>query len=494
METDVRVGILKSILNTPHNKLSELVPLHKENLKIDPLFYSKLSIYYDKHGEVRDHKKLFAAGIITSPLYEFRDLGGLLMLKLNAKDYLKTVKLSMDDFQGKSGGKRRRLRYYTQKYLRFFEKQANNGNSGRFLQNAKFLRNLYRIMHVAPEEAAAKSLKFKAPDDAKPYEAFKILSLITKTKDEEQICEYITKYRLPALSLIGAVKNITPAIAASMLEGMTPKQTQIFIKMFQRRGVLKDFDFKKAVNAKIKKGAKKGNLSMRGVKAAKVTGADTDIMTTATDNFVKSLPPINKKILLCIDKSSSMQVAISLGKDIASILAAKIVDPKNNLRIYAFNNVASKIPLPTKALYSEFDINFRYMRANGTTSLGAPLKKAVMQEDFKPGTIVFITDGVENEPPYLNKVIENYFANVRIISCLVGTRICPIEIDENLKKSKSIEVENIDFSKGDYYSLPNLVKVIASGGIRDLMEEIDNIDLMAEIDKLKTDFKNRRQA
>ena len=29
---------------------------------------------------------------------------------------------------------------------------------------------------------------------------------------------------------------------------------------------------------------------------------------------------------------------------------------------------------------------------------------------------------------------------------------------------------------GDYYSLPNLIKVVSSGGVRDLIEKIDEID------------------
>lgn len=72
-ERDVRVEILNSFLTTPHRKLAELAPLHQNALERDPLFYSRLALWYFETGEVRDHKTLFVAHLLTSDYPEFRD-------------------------------------------------------------------------------------------------------------------------------------------------------------------------------------------------------------------------------------------------------------------------------------------------------------------------------------------------------------------------------------------------------------------------------------
>src|SRR5690242_20295123 len=79
IERDVRVQILNSFLTTPHRKVAELTPLHHEALARDPLFYGHLAPWYGETGEVRDHKVLFAAHLLTSAYPEFRDAGWVLL-------------------------------------------------------------------------------------------------------------------------------------------------------------------------------------------------------------------------------------------------------------------------------------------------------------------------------------------------------------------------------------------------------------------------------
>ena len=78
-ERDVRVGILNSFLTTPHRKLDELAPLHTQALERDPLFYSRLALWYMETGEVRDHKVLFVAHLLTCNYAEFREAGWVLL-------------------------------------------------------------------------------------------------------------------------------------------------------------------------------------------------------------------------------------------------------------------------------------------------------------------------------------------------------------------------------------------------------------------------------
>ena len=81
-EIDVRIQILNSFLTTPHGKLDILAPLHMGALDRDPLFYGHLAAWYASRGEVRDHKVLFVAHLLTSDFAELRVAGWILLQKL----------------------------------------------------------------------------------------------------------------------------------------------------------------------------------------------------------------------------------------------------------------------------------------------------------------------------------------------------------------------------------------------------------------------------
>src|SRR5919198_5005783 len=82
VERDVRIEILNSFLTTPHGKLEELADLHTGALERDPLFYAHLALWYMDRGEVRDHKVLFVAHLLTSEYPELREASWVLLQKL----------------------------------------------------------------------------------------------------------------------------------------------------------------------------------------------------------------------------------------------------------------------------------------------------------------------------------------------------------------------------------------------------------------------------
>src|ERR687886_784147 len=81
-EMDIRVAVLNSFLSTPHGKLAELAPLHTSAIERDPLFYGHLAAWYGLRGEVRDHKVLFVAHLLTSDFVEHREAGWVLLQRL----------------------------------------------------------------------------------------------------------------------------------------------------------------------------------------------------------------------------------------------------------------------------------------------------------------------------------------------------------------------------------------------------------------------------
>src|SRR5688572_24211626 len=79
-EQDVRLNLLNTLLTTPHRKLDEVWPVHREMVTADPRFYVRLAAWYADHGDVRDHKEMFIITLVLSDFPGHRDVG-LAMLR-----------------------------------------------------------------------------------------------------------------------------------------------------------------------------------------------------------------------------------------------------------------------------------------------------------------------------------------------------------------------------------------------------------------------------
>lgn len=78
-ERDLRLEMLNSLLTTPHRELNKVADLHKMMVELDPIFYGHLSVWYQKEGDVRDHKEVFVGNLLTSQLTEHREAGFMLL-------------------------------------------------------------------------------------------------------------------------------------------------------------------------------------------------------------------------------------------------------------------------------------------------------------------------------------------------------------------------------------------------------------------------------
>ena len=57
-EQDLRLRLLNTLLTTPHRKLDETWPVHRDMVAADPRFYVRLAAWYNDSGDVRDHKEI----------------------------------------------------------------------------------------------------------------------------------------------------------------------------------------------------------------------------------------------------------------------------------------------------------------------------------------------------------------------------------------------------------------------------------------------------
>src|SRR3954470_3793486 len=81
-EQDLRLRLLNTLLTTPHRKLEEVWPVHRDMVAADPRFYVKLAAWYADNGEVRDHKEMFVVTLALSDFPGHRDVGLALLRQM----------------------------------------------------------------------------------------------------------------------------------------------------------------------------------------------------------------------------------------------------------------------------------------------------------------------------------------------------------------------------------------------------------------------------
>ena len=491
-EKDVRISILNSIMKTPHREIAPLIPIHTDAEKGDPLFYVKLGIWYKQHGDIKDHAKVFAAKILASPFYEFRAVGEKLLSLMPMRDAEMAITAAENSFKGKTGGVQRRIRKVVKTLVEKIEDISQKDNGVRLLRNSAVIRNLivkYRIPVKYPQTTV--SLHFRTKDrktgdilpiymGVAPYKAFDALrSIKNGNLSEKEICTLIDAYSLPPMQIMGTVKELTPAIAAAMLKGMSSAETVNYMKMFERKGLTNIKAFTDSVKKKVTEGPKSASASMRSMKAAKALsdGEGSAALATITDDFVKKLTKLKKNVVLAIDKSWSMSKAITLGKELATILAAIVENPSENLRVCVYDSTAKEIKISEKNEYSDFEARFRYIQANGTTALGSVIK-FIDANKLRPDCVIFIGDAEETDTPLLKTAVaaSDYIVGAQLINLKVGTKVFDLDIPKNVLVDKTVSVENMIYD-GDYYSIPNILKIITKGGIKETIAEIDAISI-----------------
>src|SRR5262249_55207569 len=81
-EQDLRLGILNTLLTTPHRQLDPIHPIHLDMVRKDPRFYVRLAAWYSDNGEVRDHKEMFVVHLTLSDFPGHRDVGLALLRQM----------------------------------------------------------------------------------------------------------------------------------------------------------------------------------------------------------------------------------------------------------------------------------------------------------------------------------------------------------------------------------------------------------------------------
>lgn len=462
-ERDLRLDMLNSLLTTPHRQLEQVAALHATLIAQDPLFYAHLAAWYFRNGDVRDHKEVFVGTLLTAAEPVLRDAGFVLLQDLapyqvaRVVQFMKRVKRKLP----------RSARTAVVRYLR--RREANVRQFDRaVVRQRKAMKSLYAGLHVRPS-ARADAILFKntPPPDSL---AFQLKALANASTPIEQARTIVT-HRIPYAVAIGAIQALTPAVMVALIDVMTPAEVINHLKALKGRGALDHPEVKALIDAKLAQATTDTRVSAYKAKvAAKAAGASAETVArldAVTETQVKAKGRITRPTALLVDKSSSMQNAIELGKRLAAMIS---VITEAELYVYAFDRMAFPIVAQGTAL-AQWERAFALVRAGGTTSLGAPLQVMAGRGE-RVEQIIVVTDEGENSAPYFVPALQAYREALQVEPDVLIVKVGQAsDYTEKALQAARLAFDTFAFTD-DYYALPNLVPMLSRPSRLDLLMEV----------------------
>jgi len=487
-ETDNRLTILNTLLTTPHRKLDQVFPVHTDMIKRDPLFYGRLSAWYNNTGDVRDHKECFVINLCLSDFEGHREAGLAMLREMPPYQVARVVDFvhGRKDKKTKKGAKNvpaqtvvenyglgknvpRSMKTEVVRYLKERETDHEWFDSSVVIAR-KYMKRLYALLHVNPGERAQKILfEDKPPEDSKLFAVKELVKAATPADQARVIMEHKIPYRIAST----VVSAMTPTVMLALIEVMSSQELINNLGSLKKRGAFDNPDLKALIEKKLDKAkTDKRVAAFKATEAVKVAGLDESTarqLEAVADTQVKSKGRINRPTALLIDKSGSMNQAIELGKQIGSMISA-IMEEGTGFFVYAFDTMA----YPLKAMgpsLADWEKALRGITANGGTSCGVALEYMIRAKQNVENIIV-ITDEGENQTPAFVPSLQRYIGQVgtQPTVCIVKTQGASNLLETQMQRA-GLNCDAYQFT-GDYYSLPNLIPFLTKPSRLDLLMEI----------------------
>jgi hypothetical protein len=462
-EQDLRLEMLNSLLTTPHRQLDQVAQLHQELITKDPLFYGHLAVWYQKNGDVRDHQEVFVGNLLTSNLEAHRDAGFMMLQEFPPYQVARIV-----DFMKQQKDKfPRSARTAVTRYLK--KREGNPHNFDRAaLRGRKAMKHLYATLHIKPSPRADAILfKNKPPEDSLAY----ALKKLAQAETPAQQAQFIVAHNLPYTIAIGAVKQVTPMVLVALINAMSPQEVINNLKSLKAKGAMDNPDVKALIDQKLEQAQTDTRVSaLKSKVASDVTDLDEDTqarLTQIMETQIKQKGKITKPTALLVDKSASMDNAIAVGKQIATLISGVT---ESDLFVYAFDTMPYEVKSKGQTL-AHWEKAFEHISAGNATSIGVPVDVMTKKKQLVEQMII-ITDEGENTAPYFDQAFHNYCEQLQVIPNVIIVKVgYSYDHLEKKLREKKVQVDTLEF-KGDYYSLPNLIPLLSRPSRLDLLMEI----------------------
>ncbi len=462
-EHDLRLEMLNSLLTTPHRELGKVAELHKLMVELDPIFYGHLAVWYQRHGDVRDHKEVFVGHLLTSQLNEHRGAGFMMLQEFPPYQVARIVDFMKQHQQKLPRSARTAVRRYLQvreKNAEFFDRAAVRGR--------KAMKHLYASLHIKPSlRANAVLFKDAPPEDSLAF----VLKQLAKAETAEVQAQLIAEHKIPYTVAVGAVRAVTPEVLLALVNSMSPQEVINNLKSLQTRGAMDNAEVKALIEVKLVEAATSNRVSaFKAMKAAEVVNVDQATVAQlekVVDEQVKQKGKITKSTALFVDKSPSMTQALEVGKRIAAIISG-ITEAE--LFVYAFDSYSYPVIAEGREL-SDWEKAFKPLRIDGGTSIGVALETMRLHQEAVE-QIIIVTDEGENTRPYFSLVYPRYCQELKVSPNVVIVKVGHHSnyLERQLQQNQ-VAFETFTFA-GDYYSLPNLVPLLSRPSRLELLMEI----------------------
>lgn len=500
-EEDIRLQMLNSFLTCSHRDTVELNKFHEELQTKDPTFYSHLASWYQKNGDIRDHKEIFSARLITDSYLPNREVGLALFQKhpfflkskifnfIKGKDVkirvktgkkitLKGKKKPIDEvkIEVKHVGMDKNIpSSFTnelKKYLQWLEKNKEQFDTVA-MRNAKDLKALIVSLRYKHSKRTNDILfKKEYPKDSK-MSTFKD---IVNEKDPAKAAAMIVKQKIPFTTAIGLVDEPTPAVWVALIDAMSPQEAINHVAIFEEKGLLDNPLTKELIMKKLKKAETSKGVAALKSKTATATGRikNEEVikqMDTIADKQIKKGGAIKVSTAICVDKSGSMTKAIAVGKNCAAIVSGAIEAP---LYVLAFDQITYPI-VAKEPTMTAWEVAFRPIIAHGRTCMSSCvdylIRKGIVVEQF-----VYITDEGETDSPTFTEKYAEYKEKFKVSPHVIvihvdGGEGVTFTFTQRLKAA-GIAYDVYTPKETDYYSLPGLIPLLARKTKLDLLYEV----------------------
>jgi len=491
-------------MTCPHRDTKELQKVHEAIRQQDPVFYCHLAAWYQKNGDIRDHKEVFDAMLLTDPYIENRETGlalfqqHALFMKAKIRGFIRGKKVVLREKTGKQVKRGKKLvdeiknstiktglnknipsslRTEIIRYLEWLEADNDRFDSAA-LKNFNDLRSLYAgygIQRKGSERAQKILFKKEIPEDSK----LAIFKKIINAETPEKAAHLIVENKIPYSTAVGLVDKITPSILIAFINNMTAQEIITNMASLEDQGVMANLGTKKLVMDKLGKAETAKNVTALKSKTAKNTGRikDADVLKQLdkiADVQIKKQGTIKVPTGLLIDKSGSLQEAITVGKQIAATISGATTA---DLHVVAFDSMARiiKAKEPTLTAWEEA---FSPIRSGGGTSIGCALE-FLLRYNLYVEQLIIVTDEDENSSSLkFVTVFPQYVEKMKITPHIVIVRVGNIKpnLSTDLKQ-KSIPFDVYEPKGGDYYGLPGLITLLSRKSTLDLVYEIMDFQL-----------------
>jgi hypothetical protein len=497
-EQDLRLGILNTLLTTPHRKLEEVWPVHQEMAWQDPRFYVRLAAWYNDHGDVRDHKEMFVVNLVLSTFDGHREVGLALLRGLppyevvRVLDFIhgrKTTRKVCDRAAGKKKAEAaevrrvvedfglfrnppRCLRTEITRYLREREADADWFDST-VLVARKAVKRLYALLHVPPAERAQKILfDDEPPADSRLFALRQLARAESPAEQARAIVEHQVPYRVAAT----VVRQMTPAVLLALVERMSPQELINNLGSLRRRGAFDNPELKAFIEQKLAGAKTDGRVSAyKAQVAADAAGASPELaraLDDITEARVKARGRITRPTALLLDKSGSMQVALEVGRQLGAMVSAVCAA---DLFAYAFDTIAYPVEPRGKSL-ADWEKALLGIQAGGGTSCGVALDW-MRRQGQRVEQVVLVTDEGENTAPLFKDAYEAYAQALNVRPSVVIVKIGQAtDVLERACRERGVVLSVFEF-RGDYYALPNVIPLLTRPSQAELLMEILNYPL-----------------